>query len=143
MATTTAISNSFKKELLDGTHSFFASGGDTFKMSIHTDSATLNASTTAYSTTGEVSGTGYAAGGAALTNVNPSLTSGVGVTDFNDVSWSNVTFSGATGVNIYNSTDSNKSVSTNSLGGTQTVTGGTFTIQFPVADATNAIIRIA
>lgn len=142
MAITQAMCTSFKVELLQGTHNFSASGGDTFKIALYTSSATLDASTTAYSSTNEVSGTGYTAGGATLTRVDPTSSGTTAFTDFADVSWTNASFTAA-GALIYNSTDSNKAVAVLSFGGDKTVSGGTFTIQFPAADASNAILRIA
>ena len=145
MAITSAICNSFKQELLVGTHNFTASSGNSFKIALYTSSATLNKSTTAYSTTNEISntsGSAYSAGGAALTSVTPTLDSSTAVCDFADVSFTSATFT-ANGALIYNSSQSDKAVAVIAFGGDKTVTSGTFTIQFPTADASNAIIRIA
>jgi len=142
MAITQAMCTSFKKELLTGTHNFTASTGDTFKLALFTSSATLNASTTAYSTTNEASGTGYTAGGAALTNVTPTTSGTTALTDFADLTFSSATIT-ANGALIYNDDQADKSVIVLAFGGDKTSTNGDFTIQFPTADASNAIIRIA
>jgi len=142
MAITQAMATSFKQELLTGTHDFTNSTGDTFKIALFTSSATLGAATTAYSTSNEVSGTGYTAGGNTLTNVTPSTSGTTAFTDFADTTWSSATIT-ARGALIYNSTDSNKAVVVLDFGSDKTSTNGDFTIQFPTADASNAIIRIA
>tara|TARA_Y100000004_G_scaffold101296_1_gene113571 strand:+ start:252 stop:680 length:429 start_codon:yes stop_codon:yes gene_type:complete len=142
MAITSAICNSFKQEILVGTHNFTASSGDTFKIALFTSSASLGAGTTAYSTSNEISGTGYTAGGATLTSVTPVLDSSTAVCDFSDVSFTSASFT-ANGCLIYNSSQSDKAVAVIAFGGDKTVSSGTFTIQFPTADASNAIIRIA
>ena len=145
MAITSAICNSFKQELLVGTHNFTASSGDTFKIALYTSSASLGASTTAFSTSNEISntaGSAYSSGGAILTSVTPTLDSSTAVCDFNDVSFTSASFT-ANGCLIYNSSQSNKACAVIAFGGDKTVSSGTFTIQFPAADASNAIIRIA
>ena len=142
MAITSAICTSFKQEILVGTHDLTASTGDTFKLALFTSSATLGASTTAYSTSNEVSGTGYSAGGATLTSVTPTTDGTTAVCDFADVSFTSASFT-ANGCLIYNSSQSDKAVAVIAFGGDKTVSSGTFTIQFPTADASNAIIRIA
>ena len=143
MAITTAMCTSFKKELLEAKHNFLASGGNTFKLALYTSSATLDASTTAYSATNEASGTGYSAGGAALGNVNPTSSGTTGFTDFDDLTFSSSTIT-ANGALIYNDTASgDPAVCSLAFGGDKTSTNGDFTIQFPTADASNAIIRIA
>jgi len=142
MAITQAMATSFKQELLTGTHDFTNSTGDTFKIALFTSSATLGASTTAYSTSNEVSGSGYTAGGNTLTNVTPSTSGTTAFTDFADTTWSSATIT-ARGALIYNSTDSDKAVVVLDFGSDKTSTNGDFTIQFPTADASNAIIRIA
>ena len=142
MAITSAICTSFKQEILVGTHDLTASTGDTFKLALFTSSATLGASTTAYSTSNEVSGTGYSAGGATLTSVTPTTDGTTAVCDFSDVSFTSASFT-ANGCLIYNSSQSDKAVAVIAFGGDKTVSSGTFTIQFPTADASNAIIRIA
>ena len=143
MAIATAMCTSFKKELLEAKHNFLASGGNTFKLALYTSSATLGAATTAYSATNEASGTNYSAGGAALGNVNPTSSGTTGFTDFDDLTFSNATIT-ANGALIYNDTASgDPAVCSLAFGGDKTSTSGDFTIQFPTADASNAIIRIA
>ena len=142
MAITQAMCTSFKKELLEGVHNFKNSGGSTFKLALFTSSATLGASTTAYATTNEVSGTGYSAGGSALTRVDPTSSGTTAFTDFADLTFSTATIT-ANGALIYNSSASDKAVIVLAFGGDKTSTAGDFTIQFPTADASNAIIRIA
>lgn len=109
MAITQAICSSFKQELLEGIHNFAASGGDTFKIALYTDSASLDSSTTAYTSTGESSGTGYTAGGATLTNAGTGLTGTTAFLDFDDYTWTTATISAA-GALIYNASQSNKAV---------------------------------
>jgi hypothetical protein len=140
---------SFKQELLYGVHDFDASTGDTFNIALYTSSATLNAATTAYSATNETSGTGYSAGGQALTNVNPTTSGTTALTDFADETFSTATIT-ARGALIYNTTPNTASISVSNpavvvldFGGDKTSTAGDFTIVFPTADASNAIIRIA
>jgi len=142
MAITQAMPTSFKQEILVGTHNFTTSTGDTFKIALYTSSATLGAGTTAYSATNEVFGTGYVAGGNTLTSVTPTTSGTTALVDFADTSWSNASFT-ARGALIYNSSKSNKAVAVLDFGGDKTVSAGTFTVQFPTADASNAIIRIA
>ena len=133
---------SFKKELLEGLHDFNASGGNTFKLALYTSSATLNAATTAYATTNEISGTGYSAGGGTLTNVDPTTSSTTAFCDFNDLTFSTATIT-ARGALIYNSTNGDRAVVVLDFGADKTSTAGNFTIVFPTADASNAIIRSA
>ena len=142
MAITQAMCTSFKKELLEGTHNFKNSGGSTFKLALFTSSATLGASTTAYATSNEATGTNYTAGGSALTRVDPSTSGTTALTDFADLTFSTATIT-ANGALIYNSSASDKAVIVLAFGGDKTSTAGDFTIQFPTADASNAIIRIA
>jgi hypothetical protein len=143
MAIATAMCTSFKQELLEAKHNFLASGGNSFKLALYTSSATLGAATTAYSATNEASGTNYSAGGAALTNINPTSSGTTGFTDFADLTFSNATIT-ANGALIYNDTASgDPAVCSLAFGGDKTSTAGDFTIQFPTADASNAIIRIA
>ena len=145
MAITSAICTSFKQELLVGTHNFTATTGNTFKIALFTSDASLGAGTTAYSTSNEItnsSGTAYTAGGATLTSVTPTTDSTTAVCDFADVSYTSASFT-ANGALIYNSSQSDKAVCAIAFGSDKTVTSGTFTIQFPTADATNAIIRLA
>jgi hypothetical protein len=145
MAITSAICTSFKQEILVGTHNFTATSGNTFKIALYTSDASLGAGTTAYSTSNEItnsSGTAYTAGGATLTSVTPTTSGTTALCDFSDVSFSSASFT-ANGALIYNDTQSDKAVAVIAFGGDKTVTSGTFTIQFPTADASNAIIRIA
>jgi len=142
MAITQAMCTSFKVELLTGTHDFTNSTGDTFKLALYTSSASLDASTTAYTVTNESSGLGYTAGGGTLTNVTPTSSGTTAFTDFADLTFSSATIT-ARGCLIYNDTDSDKAVAVLDFGGDKTSTNGDFTIQFPAADASNAIIRIA
>lgn len=142
MAITQAMCTSFKKELLEAVHNFKNSGGDTFKIALYTSSATMSAATTAYSATNEISGTGYTAGGNTLTRVDPSSSGTTGFTDFANTTWSSATIT-ARGALIYNDTDSDKAVAVLDFGADKTASGGDFTITFPAADASNAIIRIA
>lgn len=143
MAITQAMCTSFKQELMTGTHNFTTSTGNTFKLALYTSSATLGAATTAYSATNEASGTNYTAGGAALTNVTPTTSGTTALTDFADLTFSNATVT-ANGALIYNdSASGDPAVVVLAFGGDKTSTAGDFTIQFPTADASNAIIRIA
>ena len=142
MAISSAICTSFKQEILVGTHNFTATSGDTFKIALYTSSASLGAGTTAYSTSNEISGTGYTAAGAALTSVTPTTSGTTAFCDFAYVSFTSASFT-ANGALIYNDSQSDKAVAVIAFGGDKTVSSGTFTIQFPTADASNAIIRIA
>ena len=152
MAITSAICSSFKQELLEGKHDFqtSGSGGHSFKIALYTSSASLGAATTAYSTSNEISntsGSAYSAGGAALTNTGVGLTSTTAFTDFSDVQYTSASFT-ANGALIYNTTTDGGSGTTNAVaviafGSDKTATNGTFTIQFPANDSSNAIIRLA
>ena len=145
MAITSAICTSFKVELLKGVHDFTATTGDTFKIALYTSSATLGAGTTAFTTSNEItnsSGTVYTSGGATLTSVTPTSDSTTAVCDFADVSFTSASFT-ANGALIYNSSESNAAVAAIAFGADKTVSSGTFTIQFPTAGATTAIIRLA
>jgi len=147
MAITQAMCTSFKVELMQGKHNFTASSGHTFKLALFTSSASLDASTTDYSTSNEVSGTNYTAGGANLTSVTPTSSGTTAFGDFADLTFSNATVT-ARGAIIYNSTTAGGSSTTDAVvvldfGADKTSTAGDFTIQFPTADASNAIIRIA
>jgi hypothetical protein len=143
MAITQAVCNSFKTEILTGTHNFTASTGHTFKLALYTSTATLDKSTTAYSATNEVGASGtYSAGGASLTSSTPTLSTDTAVCDFADVSFTSATIT-ARGALIYNSSVSNKAVCVLDFGSDQTSTASTFSIIFPTADAANAILRIA
>lgn len=138
MAITTAMSNSFKQELFQAIHNI---GTHTFYTSLYTSSATLDATTTAYTATNEVSGTAYVAGGQALTGGTSGLSSGTAYITFNNVVWSAASFSSA-GCMVYNSSASNRSCAVYNFGTTYTVSGGSFTLTWPAAGAT-AMIRIA
>lgn len=143
MPITQSLCTSFKVDLLAGTMNFTSGTGDTFKIALYTSSADLGPSTTAYTTTNEISGTGYTAGGNTLI-VSQSPTSG-GTTafiSFANTSWNSASFT-CRGALIYNSSQSNKAVAVFDFGSDKTVVAGTFTISFPTADATNAVIRIA
>jgi hypothetical protein len=143
MPITQAMATSFKQELLQALHDFDNPGGNTFKIALYTSSATLGASTTAYTTSNEVAATGnYTAGGNTLTSVTPTSSGTTAFTDFADTTWSSATIT-ANGALIYNSTNSNRAVAVLAFGGDKTSTNGDFTIVFPTADASNAIIRIA
>ena len=140
---------SFKKELMLGAHDFDASSGDTFKIALYTSSATLNAATTAYATTNEISGTGYTAGGGVLTAVDPTTSGTTAFVDFADETFSSATIT-ARGALIYNTTPNTTSISLTNpsvivldFGSDKASTSGAFTIVFPTADASTAIIRIA
>ena len=145
MAIASAICNSFKQEILVGTHNFTASSGNSFKLAMYTSSASMGASTTAYSTSNDISntsGSAYTAGGKALTSVTPVLDGSTAVCDFADISFTSASFT-ANGCLIYNDTQSDKAVCVVAFGGDKTVSSGTFTIQFPAAAASTAIVRIA
>ena len=146
MAITSAVCTSFKVELLKGVHNFTATTGNTFKIALYTSSATLGAGTTAFSSSNEItnsSGTAYTSGGATLTSVTPTSDSTTAVCDFADVSYTDASFI-ANGALIYNdSASGDPACVVVAFGSDKTVTSGTFTIQFPTADATNAIIRLA
>jgi len=138
---------SFKVEILEGVHDFRTAGGDTFKLALYDNSASFTAATTAYTVTNEVANSGsYAAGGGTLTNVTPTSSGTTAFTDFADLSFTSATIT-AYGALIYNSTPThtytNPTVCVLDFGGAKTSTNGTFTIIFPTADATDAIIRIA
>ena len=142
MAIAQAVANSFKKEILEGIHDL-ESGGDTFKLALYDSSANLSAATTSFTTGGEVGDTGqYASGGGALTGQTTSLDTGVAIVDFAELSFTGVTLT-ARGALIYNTSESNKAVAVLDFGGDKTATAGTFTIQFPTFDSTNAILRIS
>ena len=145
MAISSAVCNSFKQEILVGTHNFTASSGNAFKLALYQSDASLGAGTTAYSTSEEItntSGSAYTAGGKALTSVTPVLDGSTAVCDFADISFTSASFT-ANGCLIYNDTQSDKAVCVVAFGGDKTVSSGTFTIQFPAAAASTAIVRIA
>ena len=146
MTISSAICNTFKQQILVGTHNFTASSGNTFNIALYTSSASLGAATTAYASTNEISntaGSAYSAKGLALTSVTPVLSSDTAVCDFANISWSSASFT-ARGCLIFNDTASgDPAVCAIDFGGDKTVTSGTFTIEFPAASAGTAIIGIA
>ena len=150
MAITQAMATSFKVEILDGVHNFGvgvvrgSTAADVFKIALYTSSATLSATTTAYTTSNEVATAGgYTAGGNTLTiSQVPTSTTTTAWLDFTDSTWTAATIT-ANGAMIYNSTQGNKCVAILAFGGDKTSTAGDFTIIFPTADSTSAIIRIA
>lgn len=145
MAITQAIANSFKKELLEGEHDFSQTTGDVFKLAMYVSTATLSSATTSFTTSGEVSpASSYTSGGKALVNLGTSLVTGVAKVDFDNLSFTNITVT-ARGALIYNTsaTATNAAVAALDFGGDKTATSGTFTIQFPAATNTSAIIRIS
>ena len=149
MAISQAMCTSFKVELLNGIHAFSTTvargntNADSFKLALYTSSASLGAATTDYSSTNEVAnGNGYTTGGNTLVNTGVGLTSTTAFTDFSDTSFTSASFT-ANGCLIYNDTNADRAVCAIAFGSDKTVTSGTFTIQFPTADADNAILRIA
>ena len=143
MAITTAMCTTFKKELLEAVHNFKNTGGSTFNLALYTSSASLGAGTTAYTTSNEVSGTGYTAKGASLTRVDPSNDGTTAITDFSDLTFSSSTIT-ARGALIFNDSASvDPADCALDFGSDKSSSSGDFTIQFPAADASNAIIRIA
>jgi hypothetical protein len=140
MAISQAMCTSFKVELLGGTHDLDT---DTIKIALYTSSATLGASTTAYSSTNEVaSGAGYTTGGNTLAGASITSSGTTAFVDFTDTTWTSASFT-ARGALIYNSSKSNKAIAVLDFGADKTSTNGDFVVQFPTADASNAIIRIA
>ena len=146
MAITSAICNTFKTEILKAVHNFTASTGNDFNIALYTSSATLGAGTTAYGSSNEItntSGSAYQPKGKVLTSVTPVLDSTTAVCDFADVSWTSASFT-ANGCLIFNDTATgDPAVCAVAFGGDKTVSSGTFTVQFPAAAATTAIVRIA
>jgi hypothetical protein len=143
MAITQALCTSFKVEILQGIHNFTASTGDVFKLALYTSSANLDATTTVYTSSNEVANSGtYTAGGGALTNITPTSSGTTAFLDFADISFTSATIT-ARGALIYNSSKSNRAVAVLDFGSDKISTTGTFTVQFPTADASNAIVRIA
>jgi len=137
------LCTSFKVELLKGVHNFSAAGGDTFKIALYDNNASFTAATTAYTASNEVSGTGYSAGGNTLTNIDPTSSGTTAFLDFADTTWSAATIT-ARGALIYNSSAvGNPAVAVLDFGADKTSTAGDFTVVFPTADASNAIVRIA
>jgi hypothetical protein len=139
MAITQAMCSSFKQQILLGEHDLDT---DVIKLALYTSAATLSAATTAYSTSDEVVGTGYTAGGNTLTGATVSLTGTTAFADFADTTWSTATIT-ARGALIYNSSKSNKAIAVLDFGADKTSTAGDFTVQFPTNDASSAVIRVA
>jgi len=139
MAITQAMCSSFKQQILLGEHDLDT---DVIKIALYTSAATLSAATTVYSTSNEVTGTGYTAGGNTLTGATVSLSGTTAFADFSDTTWSAATIT-ARGALIYNSSKSNKAIAVLDFGGDKTSTAGDFTVQFPTNDASSAVIRIA
>ena len=143
MAISQAMCTSFKKELLEGVHNFKNSGGNTFMLALYTSSATMSAATTAYSTSQEASGTNYTAKGGSLTRVDPTTSGTTAYTDFADLTFGTCTIT-ARGCMIFNdSASGDPAVCVLDFGSDKSASSGDFTIVFPAADASNAIIRIA
>jgi len=142
MAITSAVCSSFKQQVLVGTHNLTATSGNSFKLALYTSSATLGAATTAFTTTGQASGTNYTSGGAALTNITPVLSGTTAVVDFADLTFGTATVT-ARGCMIYNDTNADKAVCAIDFGADKTSTAGDFTVVFPSPTATGAIIRLA
>jgi len=136
------VPDSFKEELFEAIHDFTASTGDTFKLALYSTVTGFSAATTAYTTTNEVTGTGYTATGASLVNISPVVAQNIAFVDFNDVTFSTATLTASAAL-IYNTTNSGKAVVVLDFGGNKTSTNGDFTIQFPAANSTSAIIRIS
>jgi len=144
MAITQAMTTSFKRQLLEAGHNFKTSGagGNSFKIALYTNAASLDASSTVFTTSNEASGTNYVSGGKPLTNATPTTSGTTAFCDFSDVTWAASSIT-ARGAMIYNTSNSNASVAILDFGADKTSTSGDFTVQFPTADATNAIIRLA
>lgn len=139
MAITSAVCNSFKQEVLGAIHDLDT---DTIKIALYTSSASLDATTTAYTTSNEIVASGYTAGGNTLSGAVISLDSGTAIVDFSDTTWSAATIT-ARGALIYNSSKSNKAIAVIDFGADKISTNGDFTVQFPVAAAATAILRIS
>ena len=135
------LCTSFKKEVLEGLHDFNV-GANTYKLALYDNNASFTAATTVYTATNEISGTGYSAGGGTLTNIDPTTSGTTAFIDFADLTFSTATIT-ARGALIYNSTNGNRTVCVLDFGADKTSTAGNFTIVFPTADASNAIVRIA
>jgi len=135
------LCTSFKKEVLEGLHDFNV-GANTYKLALYDNNASFTAATTVYTATNEISGTGYSAGGGTLTNIDPTTSGTTAFIDFADLTFSTATIT-ARGALIYNSTNGNRTVCVLDFGSDKTSTAGDFTIVFPTADASNAIVRIA
>lgn len=143
MAISQAMCTSFKKELMEGVHNFKNSGGSTFNLALYTSSASLDQDTTAYTTSNEVSGTNYTAKGASLTRVDPTTSGTTAFTDFSDLTFSNVTLTAAGALIFNESASGDPSVCVLNFGADKSASSGDFTVVFPAAAASTAIIRIA
>jgi hypothetical protein len=142
MAITQAVANSFKQQILQSQHNFTQTTGNVFKLALYTSAATLDSSTTVYTSTNEVANTGqYVTGGGTLVNITPFVSSGVACVDFNDLSFTGVTLT-ARGCLIYNTSSTNAAVCVLDFGADKTATSGTFTIQFPANTTSAALLRI-
>ena len=143
MAITQAVANSFKQQVLQGQHNFTLTTGNVFKLSLYTSAATLDSSTTIYTSTNEVANTGqYVTGGGTLVNITPFVSSGVACTNFNDISFTGVTLT-ARGALIYNTSNTNAAVCILDFTSDKTATSVTFTIQFPANTTSAALLRIS
>jgi len=143
MAISQAMCTSFKKELMEAVHNFKNSGGSTFNLALYTSSASLDEDTTAYTTSNEVSGTNYTAKGASLTRVDPTTSGTTAFTDFSDLTFSNVTLTAAGALIFNDSASGDPSVCVLNFGADKSASSGDFTVVFPAAAASTAIIRIA
>jgi len=143
MAISQAMCTSFKKELMEAVHNFKNSGGSTFNLALYTSSASLGEGTTAYTTSNEVSGTNYTAKGASLTRVDPTTSGTTAFTDFSDLTFSNVTLTAAGALIFNDSASGDPSVCVLNFGADKSASSGDFTVVFPAAAASTAIIRIA
>jgi hypothetical protein len=137
-----AIANTFKQQLFSAGHNFSTTGGNTFRLAMYTSAATLTSDTTVYTSTNEVQSSGYTTGGGTLVNVGPVVSSGVAFISFNDLSFTGVTLTAA-GALIYNQSNSSAAVCVLDFSGDKTATAGTFTVQFPAATTSAAILRIS
>lgn len=144
MPITQAVCSTAKQELLAAVHNFSSSGGDTFKIALYTAAANLDSATTVYTTANEVVGTGYTAGGGTLVNAtgSPFLSGTTAFINFDNYTWTTATISAA-GALIYNSSKSNKAVAVLNFGGTYSSTGSNFTITFPAATSSTAVIILS
>lgn len=142
MAITTAVCSSLKPEYMTGVHNFTATTGDVIKAALYASAASLGATTTAYSATNEVSGTGYTAGGQTVTNTTPILSGTVAIMDFTDVIWTASSIT-ARGCLFYNSSKSNKAIQVHDFGADYTSTAGPFTLTMPASGASTSIVRLA
>lgn len=141
LAITTAMATSFKLQLMTATHNF-TTGGHAFNLALYDATATMDATTTVYAAANEVSGTGYAAGGKTLVNITPTSSGTTAFADFDDLVWTGATFT-ARGALIFNTSAANKAVATFDFGSNIPVVSGNFTLTFPTANATAAVLRIA